>query len=225
MERARINSNQKLTPAVAFPSSYPFSLLATLPESPRPGKSSMPHETVFIPGLGEIAIVILSLILSTPKKMMLAFLDDSLGIEGPERFVSLLTQFFAVATSVLDYEAFPPAWLNANVLAHKVLIRMLEPITSIMESNFIPPQEEQASFRADLWRQCFGVLLKLLSSDQLVIEEFSPQVRVPSLARVTRSDAFARNGVPFGVWQATSVGKERTSYCICGNRSAGLRIR
>ena len=57
MERARINSNQKLTPAVAFPSSYPFSLLATLPESPRPGKSSMPHETVFIPGLGEIAIV------------------------------------------------------------------------------------------------------------------------------------------------------------------------
>ncbi|KAL1687532.1 hypothetical protein GGG16DRAFT_127866 [Schizophyllum commune] len=177
MERARINSNQKLTPAVAFPSSYPFSLLATLPESPRPSKSSMPHEAVFIPGLGEIAIVILSLILSTPKKMMLAFLDDSLGIEGPERFVSLLTQFFAVATSVLDYEAFPPAWLNANVLAHKVLIRMLEPITSIMESNFIPPQEEQASFRADLWRQCFGVLLKLLSSDQLVIEEFSPQKR------------------------------------------------
>ncbi|KAL1743069.1 hypothetical protein HDZ31DRAFT_41774 [Schizophyllum fasciatum] len=177
MERTRLAANSKLTPAVAFPASYPFSLLATLPESPRPGKSSAPHETVFIPGLGEMAIVTLALILSTPKKMMLAFLDDSLGIEGPERFVSLLTQFFSVATSILNYEAFPPAWLNANVLAHKVLIRMLEPITTIMESNFIPPQEEQASFRADLWRECFGMLLKLLSSDQLVIEEFSPQKR------------------------------------------------
>ncbi|TRM69677.1 hypothetical protein BD626DRAFT_590586 [Schizophyllum amplum] len=201
MERARILSGQKLAPAVAFPSSYPFSLLASLPESPRPGKSSAPHEVVFIPGLGEIAIVILNLILSTPSKMMLSFLDDSLGIEGPDRFVSLLTQFFVVASSILSYEAFPRSWLNANVLAHKVLVRMLEPITTIMQRSFIPSKDEQSTFRAELWRQCFGMLLQLLSSDQLIIEEFSPQKRraVWRLAGDVRGEGAA---VLLNLWQA-----------------------
>jgi dedicator of cytokinesis protein 3 len=81
-----------------------------------------------------------------------------------------------VATSILENDAFPQTWLNINVLAHKVLIKMMEPIASIMEKEFIPPQETQAQFNAHLWKDGFYMFLKLLSSDQLVIEEFSPQV-------------------------------------------------
>ncbi|KAF7315306.1 hypothetical protein MIND_00045100 [Mycena indigotica] len=177
MERTRTSLPMKSNIPVTFPESYPFSLLAQLPESPRgpltPGASDT--EKVFNPGLGETATVLLVLILSSPTKHILNFFELSLDIEGRDRFVALLLQFFRVATSILENDAFPPTWLNINVLAHKVLVKMMEPIAAIMEKEFIPPQEEQAQFKTQLWKDCFYMFLKLLSSDQLVIEEFSPQ--------------------------------------------------
>ncbi|KAF8070275.1 C2 domain in Dock180 and Zizimin proteins-domain-containing protein [Lyophyllum atratum] len=165
---------------VTFPESYPFSLLAYLPDAPRgPNNTPLPGEVValFNPGLGETAIVFLVLILSSPTKHILDFLENSLEIEGRDRFVSLLSHFFNVATSILENDAFPKSWLNVNILAHKVLIKMMDPIAAMMEKEFIPPQESESEFDANLWRECLYMLLKLLSSDQLVIEEFSPQKR------------------------------------------------
>lgn len=164
---------------VTFPESYPFSLLAYLPDTPRgPNNTPLPGESdaVFNPGLGETAIVFLVLILSSPTKHILDFLENSLEIEGRDRFVSLLSHFFNVATSILENDAFPKTWLNVNILAHKVLIKMMDPVAAIMEKEFIPPQESESQFDANLWRECMYMLLKLLSSEQLVIEEFSPQV-------------------------------------------------
>lgn len=140
-------------------------------------------DTVFYPGLGETAIVFLVLGLASPTKHITSFLENTLAIEGRERFVSLLSQFFKVATSILENDAFPKAWMNVNILAHKVLIKIMDPIASIMEKEFIPPQELESTFDANLWRECLHMLLKLLSSDQLMIEDFSPQVSwsVPSL--------------------------------------------
>jgi len=66
--------------------------------------------------------------------------------------------------------------MNVNILAHKVLIKIMEPISSIMEKEFIPFQELESQFDANLWREGLHMLLKLLSSEQLMIEEFSPQV-------------------------------------------------
>ncbi|KAF5386256.1 hypothetical protein D9615_002431 [Tricholomella constricta] len=165
---------------VTFPESYPFSLLAYLPDAPRgPNNTPLPGEgdALFNPGLGETAIVFLVLILSSPTKHILDFLENSLEIEGRDRFVSLLSHFFNVASSILENDAFPKSWLNVNILAHRVLIKMMHPIATIMEKEFIPHQESESQFDANLWRECLSMLLKLLSSDKLVIEEFSPQKR------------------------------------------------
>lgn len=127
--------------------------------------------------LAEIAIVFLVLVLSSPKKDILNFLEASLEIEGKENFASLISGFFTVACSILDNEAFPSSWLNVNILAHKVLIKMADPVARLLERDFIPDQEEAYQFNSRLWKEALYMLLKLLSSEQLVIEEFSPQVK------------------------------------------------
>ena len=164
---------------ITFPESYPFSLVAYLPKGfSLAHKTPIPREgePLFNPGLGETAIVLLVLILSSPKKYILNFLDSSLEIEGKDKFVTLLSQFFKAAASILENDAFPKSWLNVNILAHKVLIKMMDPVSTILERDFIPDQESESQFDSNLWRDGFYMLLKLLSSEQLVIEEFSPQV-------------------------------------------------
>ena len=47
-----------------------------------------------------------------------------------------------------------------------------------MEKGFIPFQELESQFDANLWTEGLHMLLKLLSSEQLMIEEFSPQVNL-----------------------------------------------
>lgn len=118
----------------------------------------------------------LVLILCSPTKHITSFLQSSFDIEGRERFVQLLSQFAKVSTSILENDAFPKAWMNVNILAHKVLIKMMEPIAILLEKEFIPPQELESTFDPSLWREALHMLLKLLSSDQLMIEDFSPQV-------------------------------------------------
>lgn len=183
MERQRPATVTKATIPVTFPESYPFSLVASLPDVSRGSgakSSSRETESLFNPGQGETAIVFLVLILSSPTKHILNFLESSLDIEGRDRFIGLLSQFFNVATSILENDAFPKTWLNVNILAHKILIKMMDPVATILEKEFIPAQESESLFDSNLWREALHMLLKLLSSDQLVIEEFSPQVRVIS---------------------------------------------
>jgi len=184
IEKTKTPSTVKAPTPVTFPESYPFSLIASLPEPPR-GVSNVPFahdgEGVFYPSLGEAAIVFLVLILCAPTKYITNFFESSLDIEGRDRFVPLLSQVFKVGTSILENDAFPKAWMNVNILAHKVLIKIMEPIANIMEKEFIPPQELESQFDANLWREGLHMLLKLLSSDQIMIEDFSPQVKHLSL--------------------------------------------
>lgn len=133
--------------------------------------------TLFNPGLGETAMIFLVLVSSTSKKQILDFLENSFEIEGRENFANLLTQFFKVASSILENDAFPSSWLNVNILAHKALIRLVDPVATLLEREFIPGPDGGFEFDTGLWTEGFYMLLKLLSSDQLVIEDFSPQVR------------------------------------------------
>ncbi|PFH51985.1 hypothetical protein AMATHDRAFT_74495 [Amanita thiersii Skay4041] len=189
---------------VTFPDSYPFTLLSYLPDAQKT-QSGLPSnsdsESLFSPGLGEISVVLLVLILSSPTHHILDFLQSSLDIEGRERFLAFLSQFFKVAISILENNSFPKTWLNVNILAHKVLMKMMEPITRILQKEFIPPQDSEAQFNAALWKECLYMLLLLLSSDQLVIEEFSPQKRraVWRLAGDVRGEGAA---ILLNLWQA-----------------------
>lgn len=153
--------------------------MSSLPNSSR-NLASVPsvaeEQNIFNPGLGETAIVFLALVLSAPTKHIYNFLESSYDIEGRDNFATLLTQFFKVATSILDNDAWPSTWLNVNVLAHKVLIKMMDPVATLLKTIFIPPPSATQQFKSDLWRDAFHMLLKLLSSDQLVIEDFTAQV-------------------------------------------------
>ena len=63
-----------------------------------------------------------------------------------------------------------------NILSHRVLLKMLDPIATMLEREFVPDEVSGRPLDTSLWKDCFYVLLKLLSSEHLVIEEFSPQV-------------------------------------------------
>lgn len=183
MERNR-NSIANNSNPVTFPESYPFSLLSHLPKN-----STLSNQTTsfdvkadFCPGLGEAAIVLLVLILSATKKHLVEFLQSNfLEIEGRDNLAAFLIQFFKVSASILNNDAFPNNWLNVNILAHKTILKMMDPVVTLLVHEFIPSEDSQTKFDTHLWRDGFYVLLKLLSSDQLVIEEFTPQVRYSKL--------------------------------------------
>ncbi|KAI9511148.1 C2 domain in Dock180 and Zizimin proteins-domain-containing protein [Russula earlei] len=179
VERKRTPSTSPSTALVTFPESYPFSLIAQLHRVPKGfnGVYQTEGQTLFSPAQGETAIVLLVILLSSPKKYLLNFFEGVFEIEGRDNFAALLLQLFRVATSILDNDAWPANWLNVNIMAHKVLVKMMDSVAVLLEKHFIPSDEETFRFNTDLWREAFQVLLKLLSSDQLVIEEFSPQRR------------------------------------------------
>jgi dedicator of cytokinesis protein 3 len=180
LEHTRSLTNQPAPVPVTFPESYPFSMLSYIPHGQRTSHASSSTSltgVTFNAGLGETAIVFLVLILSSPRKHILEFFQSSFEIEGRDNFATFLSLFFKVATSILDNEAFPGNWLNVNILVHKVIIKIMEPIATLMEKQFIPNDEKAPSFNAGLWQQVFHMLLQLLSSEQLAIEECSPQVR------------------------------------------------
>lgn len=176
-----VERNRSSTPVtnnfpVTFPESYPFSLVTQIPKANPTASGSLDVKPEFSPGQGEVAIVVLVLILSAPKKHVVSFLESILEIEGRDHLSSLLVQFFKVAASILDNEAFPKNWLNVNILAHRVLLKMLDPIATMFEREFVPDEQSGRIINTSLWKEFFYVLLKLLSSEHLVIEEFSPQV-------------------------------------------------
>ncbi|RDX50021.1 cytoplasmic protein [Lentinus brumalis] len=177
-----VERNRSSTPVtnsfpVTFPESYPFSLVTQGPKANPTASGSLDVKPEFSPGLGEVAIVVLVLILSAPKKHIVGFLESILEIEGRDHLAGLLLQFFKVASSILNNEAFPKNWLNVNILAHRVLLKMIDPIATMFEREFTPDEASSRPFDSSLWKECFHVLLKLLSSEHLVIEEFSPQKR------------------------------------------------
>jgi len=176
MEQVRSTSTIPSSIPVTFPESYPFSLLSHLPKWSSNGSSSGDISSMFYPGVGETAMIFLVLLSVTSKKQLLDFLESSFEIEGRDNFSKMLISIFQVASSILDNEAFPGGWLNVNILAHKVLIRFWDPVTTILEREFIPGPDGGFEFDKTLWTEGFHMLLKLLSSEQLVIEDFSPQV-------------------------------------------------
>lgn len=180
LDRSQSNLPSGTSHPVTFPESYPFSMLAFLPKNPATTSTSTSglsdNRPDFVPGLGEVAIVFLVLVLAAPKRHLLGFLESMFEIEGPDNFSAFLFKCFKVAVSIINNDAFPKNWLNVNVLAHKVLIKLMDPIATLLEREFVPHGQSAREFHPTLWREAFHILLKILSSEHLVIEEFIPQV-------------------------------------------------
>ena len=183
IERAKLPATMISPVPITFPQSYPFSLVAKRPnaESATPAGMTADTNALFNCGLGETAIVFLVLLHSATKKHLLDFFENTLSIEDKDNFALMMSRLFEVSTSILVNDAFPSNWLNVNIFAHKVILRMMDPISVILKRDFIPHPQSQHQFNATLWRETFYMLLKLLSSDKLVIEDMSPQVRSLSM--------------------------------------------
>lgn len=182
IDRHSVNSPIPKAPDV-FPSTYPFALMSLSPDSSllARGRDATdidgPGKPLHNCGLGELAVVILTMVLTCPRARLSAWVAEMLEMEGPRNVSTFLRSFFDVASSVLAHEAFPPDWLNVSLMAHTVIIRMLEPIGALLEKSFVPAIDHATSFDGLLWGECLGILCQVLASDELVIEEFPAQRR------------------------------------------------
>jgi dedicator of cytokinesis protein 3 len=181
LTRHRSSTSASGSVPVVFPGTYPFSLGTNVSARTSLNQQSFTvaqnKPNKFNSGLADTAVTILVLILSSPRKHLVNFLEEFAEIEGTANLSRLLQNFFYVANSVLQNEAFPGNWLNVNVLAHKVVLKMSEPVAFILLQRFIPdPNDGFEDLDSKVWHDCLAMLLRLLASNQLVIEEFSPQV-------------------------------------------------
>lgn len=156
-------------PAV-FPNVYPVSLVTEPPSS----TASYPPSSPVRHTLGEISAVIVTAIHISSPSVLASYLESTYEIDGPESCARLLRQLFVFETSLLAQEAYPATWLNISMLAHRSVTRLAGPVSDLLRKRFIPEPTSASTFNADLWKGFFNMLLKLLSSPLLVIEEFSP---------------------------------------------------
>lgn len=184
---------------------------------PATSPESSEVQVLYSPGLGETAMVFLVLALSASKNLFLSFLEGVWDIEGKEKLSALLLQIFKVGASIINNDAFPSNWLNVNVLAHKVLIKIMDPIATFLEREYVPHEHSGEQFDVNMWREAFNLLLKLLSSQHLVIEEFSPQVSIclPHIKHGPQVELY-RNEELFGVLLVTLEGRVQQSYSDFG---------
>ncbi|GAA5899842.1 hypothetical protein JCM8208_004581 [Rhodotorula glutinis] len=187
IERQRSQASIPAVLPIAFPSSYPVALLSYPPKhtrklaagkrAPQKDGDDEPAWPTLRSGLGDIACVFLALVQLAPRAILVNWLEATVEVEGRDTFARQLGSVFRVARGILENEAFPADWLNATALAHRVVLKLVEPAAEVLAREFVPPPTASFQFNTSLWRDLFSVLLELLSSPQLLIEEFSPQKR------------------------------------------------
>ncbi|OUM65837.1 hypothetical protein PIROE2DRAFT_32401, partial [Piromyces sp. E2] len=113
---------------------------------------------------------------------------------GVETVNILLTQLFTIFESMLTSEHIPTKWVVPNILMHKIIVRIMRPISGLMRYMFIPKksgmqnspnatssailkQISNTNFNSALWHDYFKVLISLLNSPYVQIEKFPPQKR------------------------------------------------
>ena len=236
IERQR---SQASVPAVvpgAFPSSYPVALLSYPPDRARKlaagrqepsqkGGDEQPAWPTLRSGLGDIACVFLALVQLAPRAILVNWLEATVEVEGRDTFARQLGSVFRVARGILENDAFPHDWLSMTALAHRVVLKLVEPAAEVLAREFIPPPTASFQFSTALWRDFFGLILELLASPQLLIEDFSPQkrcVRSPGPSVTSRSftdPSSLRADEPCGDSRATSEEKAPSSSLEPGTPS------
>ena len=137
----------------------------------------LPSSGAFLPGLAECAVVIFTLVLASPPANIARFLSEMLDIEGTTGSSKMLKSTFAFCRSVLLYQSFPRSWLTLSLMSLSAMLRFLEPISDLLESGFVPPVSEMDNLDQPLWTECLELLCDFCGSEELALEEHSPQRR------------------------------------------------
>ncbi|MBW0469397.1 hypothetical protein O181_009112 [Austropuccinia psidii MF-1] len=201
---------------IVFPATYPFSLLNSLPTKPNLSSTDSTSSTLQLDSstqqsnsptsqnvMGEIAIVMMAMIMLAPERLLKSFLEIMLEVEGKINFASFLSKLFKAFYLILKNKAFPSNWLNVNVISLKSTFKLIQVVSTIMQREFVPDlqqshqikndqvknekdgrlqeslekEEQLEEFDSSLWSDFFVLFHGLLASPHLLIEEFSPQKR------------------------------------------------
>lgn len=168
----------------AFPSSHPPALITDLPplsllsRSLQGDDESLLHPGHFYMAQAETAVVITSLFLACPRSFISRWLVETMDIEGRSATSSLLQALIAFAASVIRSAAFPASSLTLNLVIFQSVVRLLVPITSLLEKpDFIPPPDQTERFDLKLWTDYLTLICDILDSDALAIEKHGAQRR------------------------------------------------
>ncbi|KAI7963803.1 hypothetical protein MJO29_004230 [Puccinia striiformis f. sp. tritici] len=74
--------------------------------------------------LGEIAVVMITMIMLAPTRMLKNHLELILEVEGKVNFGKFLTKIFKAFDLILKKVSFPSNWLNINVISHKASLAL-----------------------------------------------------------------------------------------------------
>lgn len=180
LERHRSSATiWKSTPDV-FPSSHPFALVSHLPPPAilGQGEEGLPPAGTFRCGLAEVAVVIFTLVIATPRANVVRWLEEIVDMQGETQAKETLMTAFSVFNSIINFDAFPRQWLTLSGLAFTAVIRFLEAVVQFLaRPEFVPPIEEMERFDVKLWTQCLELLCDLCASDELALEEQGLQRR------------------------------------------------
>ncbi|WRT70308.1 uncharacterized protein IL334_007306 [Kwoniella shivajii] len=173
----------KPTPDV-FPSTHPFALISELPppslleRHQNPSQDALPDSETFNCGLAETAVVILTLVLSSPKANITRWMTEMIDIEGVSSLSQTLKSSFDFCSSVVRFTAFPNQWLTLALMSFSSVFRFLSTVTPLLETeHFIPSVQNADTFDVSLWTKCFELLCELCGSDELALEDMTQQRR------------------------------------------------
>jgi hypothetical protein len=174
LQHNRSSSTSVTNTPVVFPSSHPPSLLVRRPQLSSSILPSSDTDDLLQHLRGEVAVVVIVLIHISSQQTLSNYFETCLEVDGYQRFAQLLSGLFRVFSSVLQNRAFPATWLNISMLAHKVALRIARPGTASLIRHFVPDRRMASTFEVTLWKDFFDMLLRVLSSPSLLIEDFSP---------------------------------------------------
>nr|XP_019044242.1 hypothetical protein I302_07525 [Kwoniella bestiolae CBS 10118]OCF23172.1 hypothetical protein I302_07525 [Kwoniella bestiolae CBS 10118] len=173
----------KPTPDV-FPSTHPFALISEMPplslleRQQNAGQDALPSSETFNCGLAENAMVILTLILSSPRPNITRWLNEVLDIEGVSSLSETLRSTFKFFSSVIGFSAFPKQWLTLSLMSFSSILKFLTTLSPLLESeHFIPPIENADTFDITLWTKLFELLCEFCGSEELALEDMTQQRR------------------------------------------------
>jgi dedicator of cytokinesis protein 3 len=163
---------------------HPFALISQLPppslseRQHHATEDGLAHSGTLNCGLAESAVVILSLILATPRANLLRYLLEVLDIEGAESCAAVLKATYDFSASVISWKAFPSQWLTLSLMAFSSVIKFVDAAAEVMDREvFIPPVKNTEAFDEQLWMKCFNLLCDLCGSQELALEDQTHQRR------------------------------------------------
>ncbi|ETI20335.1 hypothetical protein G647_08369 [Cladophialophora carrionii CBS 160.54] len=178
--------------SLLFPDSYPFTT-----------KSSDANDQF------DETLLELSSLISTIAKIKQS---STLKLQGPD-LSNYINSTLAVLRSLLGNDAFPTTWLSLHIYHHSSALTILNHLSTLLVSSYLPTPEDADSFDMQLWKSFLDTLLTLVSSPALTLELFPEQKRravwkIAGDVRQSGADLLRRAWESLG-WEATADDQRR----------------